>query len=338
MTTATKNETTFHLYGALGEYERWRLVDADYSTKTWAGEKSGLLGFVDFMADRDEPILWTDQLDYDAVREWFADLTVGESTRPTRLAQLRAFLGYCIKRGWLAQDPSLLLRAQRPAPVLRDRLDAQELLSLIEAGRTRRDRVLIALAANLALRGGEIAALRVGLVDLARHELRVGVSKTRDSDVMPLSSDLAVELSHWLRHYTEACAVTPRSFLVPSQYVDTLGDRVLYRPDRPVGKPYAVVQDALKRIGWGDTKGEGVHTVRRSVARIYFEMIEADETFDSALLATMTLLHHQRSDTTLRYIGRDRATLARDRVLKGKPFLSRYAAECAPLRLVTKGE
>lgn len=338
MTAVQIGTTTFHLYGALSEYERWRLIDADYSRKTWAGEKSGLLNFVDTMADRDPAVLWTDQLDYDAVREWFAALTVADSTRVTRLAQLRAFLGYCIKRGWLTSDPSLLLRAQRPAPTERDRLDADELLRLLEAVDSRRDRVLIALATNLALRGGEIAALRVGQVDIGHHEIRVGISKTRESDVMPLSSDLAIELSHWLRHYTETSAVTPRSYLVPSQYVDNTKGTVRYRPDRPVGKPYVVVQDALTRIGWGDVKGEGVHTVRRSVARIYFDMIEADESFDSALLATMTLLHHQRSDTTLRYIGRNRATLARDRILKGKPFLTRLARECAPLRLVTKGD
>lgn len=322
-----KRPIEYHLYGALLDYEDWRVNEADYSPKTWAGEKPGLHAFVDFLADSFPSVTMTSQLDYDHVRRWWMTLgLLADSTKVTRLAQLRSFLGYCVKRGWLENDPSLLLRAQRPASVFRDRLDPAELLALTEAATSQRDRALIGLATNLALRGGEIAGLRIGDVNLSQQTIRVAITKTRDSDEMPITSDLHAILDQWLTEYTDVCsALTPRSYLIPSRYVDRENAKIVYRHTQPITKPYRVVQQALAAIGWDDVKGEGVHTVRRSVARIYFDMIEDDETFDSALLATMTLLHHARSDTTLAYIGRDRATLARDRILKGKPFLTRLA-------------
>jgi hypothetical protein len=95
-----------------------------------------------------------------------------------------------------------------------------------------------------------------------------------------------------------------------------------------------VVKRALAKLGWEDVKGEGIHTVRRSVARIFFDAAEAEESFHEALLGTMRLLHHDRAETTLRYIGVDRQTLARDRFLRGRPFLTRLAHVPPTLRAV----
>jgi hypothetical protein len=64
------------------------------------------------------------------------------------------------------------------------------------------------------------------------------------------------------------------------------------------------------------------------VARLFFDAVldeEGEQKFDEALLGTMRLLHHDRAETTLRYIGVDRQTRARDRFLQGRPFLTRLA-------------
>lgn len=316
---------------ALRRYETWRLDEAGFSPLTWAGEKSGLLAFVDAMGGRGRhyPATLTHE---DAAAWWAFQSTLQESTRATRLHQVRSFLGYCSKRGWLQGDPTALLRAPRPPAAWRERLDVEELLSLLDAADTHspRDRVLLALALNLGLRGGEISKLTIRDVDLDGGWLRVQISKTRDEDdAMPISLDLSRELTRWLGVYAVAVpGLTPASYLVPSVYAsDPRG--IIYRHEKPYTEPYRTVQRALSAIGWESTKQEGVHTVRRSVARIYFDMVEADEgsSFDSALLATMTLLHHKRPETTLHYIGRDRAVLARDRMLRGKAFLSRLATD-----------
>jgi integrase len=171
---------------------------------------------------------------------------------------------------------------------------------------------------NLAVRGGEIKRMRWRDVHWTDQTIRVFVDKTNDVDDMPITQDLMNELAIWLANVGH-----PRDsdFLICSQHIAPSGT-VTYRPGQSIAEPYEPVKYALTQFGWDDVKQEGVHTVRRSMARLYFDMVEDGETFDSALLATMTLLHHTRPETTLTYIGRDRATLARDRILRGRPFLT----------------
>lgn len=318
---------------ALRSYGEWRLGEGGFSPKTWRGEKAGLLSFCDHMLARGARV---DTVTREDVTAWWAALTVGTTTRPTRLAQLRSFLGYCRGEGWLDHDPTVRLRAKKPKPAgaLKDRLDASELLALLDRANHPHERALLALCINLGLRAGEVTRLQVGDVDLANLTVRVRIDKTDDDDLMPISSDLAAELERWLDIYEDAAPVTRSSFLVPSHYWDNYHQRSIYRHNQSMTHPERVIQRALQELGWETTRGEGVHTLRRSLATCYFDMVEAEESFDSALLATMTLLHHSRPQQTLDYIGRNRAVLARDRAIKGKPFLSKLAGDdCKVLRI-----
>jgi integrase len=326
--------STCSLEHASRSYRSWRTDEAGFSPKTVAGETPGLLAFVDLMHTRG--VFYVDTLTDVDLSAWWASLAGhADSTKVTRLAQLRAFLDYCRVKGWLTHDPTVLLRAAHVAPALRERLNAFELLSLIESADFPQHRIVLALAANLALRGGEIRALKVRDVDLTSMTVRVHIEKTKDSDdLMPVNDDLARELDRWLRHYSASCSsMRQASCLVPAQHVEPTKGRVTYNPDRSVAQPYDIVKAALTRIGWQDVKGEGIHTVRRSVARIFFDaaLEEAgDSQFDEVLLGTMRLLHHARPETTLRYIGVDRQTQARDKFLRGRPFLTRLARVDTP--------
>jgi integrase len=307
---------------ALDRYEKWRVGTKHFSYQTWRGEKPGLRRFVTACATNG--VHDVEALTSDVVDAWWDSLDLADSTLVTRLAQLRAFLAYCEGRGWLRDDPTAMVRAPRSMPAERERLDAGELLSLLEVAPHARDRILLALAMNLALRGGEITRLRVRDVDLPAGYIHVAVDKTRETDEMPISADLHDELVRWFGTYMPS---SRQDYLVPSVYHGPSG--LVFRPEKPVGKPYKVVSDALAQVGWVSTKQEGVHTIRRSVARLYFDKAEEEETFDSALLATMTLLHHSRPETTLKYVGRDRARSARDAILKGQPFLTRMSPKTA---------
>ena len=318
---------TQYLPKALEEYEHWRVHEAGFSIRTWAGEKPGLLAFVDHM--REAGVHYCADLTHEHVSAWWTGLRLKDNTKATRLHQLRSFLEYCAQRKWMKGDPTALLRAVRPGARVRDRLTADELLDLVETGATPPRRIILALAANTALRASEIRDLRLRDLDLPRQELRVRPGKTRsDEDAMPVTVELDRELRRWLDVYLGEAQVTRDSYLVPSVYADNMNGRLVYRHDRQMGVHYAaeVVKDGLAALGWDGTLGEGVHTVRRSLARLFFDAKEAEGTFDSALLATMELLHHTRSETTLHYIGRSRGQAARDSVLKGKPFLTTLAS------------
>jgi integrase len=299
---------------------------------TWSGESPGLYAFVTWCGERG--IAYPAQIT-PAIVELFWGETKGrlaESTRVTRIAQLRSFFRWLRAHRVIKDDPTLTIRVRKPMPVQRERLDAGELLQLIDAAEFAQHRIVIALAANLALRGSEITDLRIRDVDLDARTLTVRVWKTRQLDQMPINDDLWVELSAWLAHYRVNCpGLEPASRLVPSQHYNQ--GHITYRPDRGIAEPYSIVQRTLARMGW-PIKQEGVHTVRRSVARIAFDAMEAETSFDDALLGTMRLLHHDRAETTLRYIGVDRQTQARDRFFANRPFLTRLATGVPSLRIV----
>lgn len=144
---------------ALRAYSDYRL---QFSRNTWAGEKSGLLAFIDTVG-AGCPLA---ELTTTAIDLWWARQSeLAKSTRKTRLSQLRSFLQFCIAKGWLAQDPSRFLHVGRVGLPTRRRLTADQLLRLLDLAENPRDRCLLALAMNLACRGSEIADLRVRDVD-----------------------------------------------------------------------------------------------------------------------------------------------------------------------------
>lgn len=305
---------------ALTDYERHRIHEKKRSLRTWAGEKPGLLQFVDHCQRNGVTV--AGRVDSDLVASWWGQLELADSTKGTRLHQLRSFLRFCARMQWMEQDPSWRLAAPKVHTEEADRLDADELLRLLDAAAYPTDRITLALAMNLACRAGEIKRITVGHVDLDALTLKLIVDKTHEIDSMPISDDLAWELDRWLTHYESVVGtLSPDMPLVPGQYVSGMGGPQ-YKAT-PVGEPENAVKRALGAAGL-DAEG-GIHLIRRSMARLYFELIEADESTDSALLHTMTLLHHTRTETTLKYIGKNKRKEDRDRVIRGRPFLTRMA-------------
>lgn len=96
--------------------------------------------------------------------------------------------------------------------------------------------------------------------------------------------------------------------------------------------PERVVQDALRMAGVRVEPGEGVHTLRRSVARGFFDAA-AEAGYDGALRTTAALLHHQSTQTTELYLGIAADRLRRDATLRGQPFLTEIAAKKRRARL-----
>lgn len=313
---------------ALVEYGQWRTRVGRYTENTWAGEKPGLDAFVHFVG-KDEPVA---AIDTDTVTAWWNTLALQESTLRTRLHQLRSFLNYLQARQWLDADPTLLLRAPKPYQIERERLTVTELLAMLDSCTRPVDRILIALTQNLALRASEVKGLRIQDVDLAGARVWVTVEKTKQKEWMPVTVELDEELRRWLDHYRAECpGLTRESYLVPAVHYQPSNQRTTYRHARPVGEPHEVIKDALAAIGWDTTLREGVHTIRRSVARIAFDMMVAEGKPD-ALEVVSALLHHSNPTQTLKYIGFDRQAEARDEFFRRQRFLTR-GATVTPARL-----
>lgn len=257
-------------------------------------------------------------------------------------SRLRTFFEWCTRYGWIDTD---LLADIRPKRVVREkrlRLSQDQLLRLLDVPDPR-DRAFIALAENTALRASTITSLTVGDLHLAQGYLHVFVTKSAYEDELPITSDLDAEMRRWLVHYAQelgrplrdddllvpARTAPKPQWMKPGAWADSYGD--LQTAVR-ICKPANIIKRALQRqLGIETVRGEGVHTVRRSIARIVFDHA-SDNGHDSALRVAAALLGHNSTQTTEIYLGIDRDRQKRDELLKGHSLFPRDTQNVVELR------
>lgn len=254
------------------------------------------------------------------------------------LCRIRSFDRYCRELGYVhrALVPGTVTSMKVPVK-RRARYTAVQLLEIIDAADHPRDRFLLALLCNTALRGGEALPLRWRDVHEDEQVLDVTVFKSDRIDRRPITEDLATELRRWRAYVTaEVGFPQPDWYLACKKnsfrFADDGNGLTFYDPSRarivpaePMHNPERIVQRSLAKLGH-PTLQEGGHTIRRSVALIYFEQLVA-QGFDDALLTVSALLNHKDVTVTQRYLGLDRHVEKRDLSLKGEPFLTRGVTE-----------
>ncbi len=213
-----------------------------------------------------------------------------------------------------------------------------------------RDRAYLATLMNTGLRANEILRLRLRDVDLGGDWLTVLITKSQQEDRLPITLDLAPHLRLWLHRYAEELArpLLPEDHLFPARTgnrfrsVTTPDGRSgsvnapsHWRPERPMTHPERVVHAALAQVGV-PTKHEGSHTIRRAVARHFFNhLIATDLGYDGALRTVSVLLHHSNAATTETYLGLSSERERRDKSLRGQHFLTAMVdrSNVVPLRV-----
>ena len=157
-------------------------------------------------------------------------------------------------------------------------LAPQEVLRLIDAASTPRDRIFLQVAYGCGLRLSELIHLHVTDIDSARMVIHVRQGKGAKDRLVPLSPRLLEELRTYWRQYR------PRTWLFP-------GDR----PGQPISGSNMQRRFArlVQRVGL--TKHCSLHTLRHSYAT---HLLEAGVD----LLTLKTLLGHKSLETTTRYL------------------------------------
>ena len=141
-----------------------------------------------------------------SVRQWLAaarERGVGSSTVARRIASVRCFAHWAVRRGLLDTDPTLRLRSPRVTPDLPAVADsgrigeALDVLSrLADDPVSLRDLVLMELLYGSGLRVSEVCAIRIGDVDMARRTVRV-MGKGGKQRVVPLTAPCVRALERW---------------------------------------------------------------------------------------------------------------------------------------------
>ena len=249
------------------------------------------------------------------------------------LSTTRNFFAWCRRTRLIPRDydPTDGWRSVRAPQTEKLYIPIEEFGTLLDSCDNARDRGIVALGLFTFMRGSEISTLKVGDLDLDRHELRIYRHKTKQADVMPVSTELAGELTRWLNAYRKQLG-TLRSdwYLVPARgplpmlwsedrgCLQPTGEPAPLRPSTLMRRPYAAVRRAVNRLGYDD-KGQGVHLLRRSGARALFDRLR-HEGYDGALMRVSSMLGHADTKTTEIYLGLGLEREQRNELLAGRPM------------------
>lgn len=276
--------------------------------------------------------------------------TCGRTTLAKYRGDLAAFLDYCHRHEWLPRSGAAMV-AGIPDKTTRNnrdrtRMTAQELLRLMDASENPRDRCLVAFVANTGVRISEALELRIRDINLARGEVYVRLLKQGGSEeTYYITSDLDPELRRWLTAYMEACGELKKEWrLFPAQNRAQFGTggkdskSVGFNPTAKLNNAGTILERLCPIAGIEMEHGDGWHTIRRSVARLFFDSA-SEQGHDAALRMTQALLKHKHSSTTEGYLGLDLEKRKVQEVMQGKPFLSTYAANnVVPLKRADTGD
>lgn len=258
--------------------------------------------------------------------------TLAAATLNGNLNRLRGFLEWAFRhdlvRGELVDATMERARVTRRR---RLRLDRQQLIDLYEGAEDPYHRWVCALAVHTAGRSGELLTLRVRDLDLEAGEIIWSRHKTRDeADVLPVVSELAEEAERWLAVYRAQAGVRrldPSWLLVPrrQQRGGPGASHLVLRPtEQRTRGLHIIVKEHLARVldcNVEDLLGEGVHTARRSMARLLYERLRRDHHPDPVSVVQAMLGHSTRAMTE-RYIGVESGRIERDRLLRGRALLT----------------
>ena len=244
------------------------------------------------------------------------------------ISTTRSFTKWCQVRGLMAVDQNPAdRRFLKEPPTLHKYIPREQFPAMLDAAKNPRDRMLLAMGLYTLARTNEIQRVTVGDVDLETGYVAMVVTKTHDSDMVPMCKELDQEVRRWLTAYAKECGpLQPEWLLIPGS--KSAGyQKQTYDTARSVAKPELVVQAVLPDF----TGRTGMHLLRRSSARAMFDtLVEAG--YDGALRRVQTWLHHASAKQTEEYIGvtldrdqRDRETIGQS-MFPGVPQIAAVTA------------
>ncbi len=246
------------------------------------------------------------------------------STANIYRGQLNVFFGWCVKNQYLKRNP-VELTDPRPevkaGARVKARIPVQDWDTVLDTADSYHplDRAIVAFGMYLGSRGSEIRNIKIGDLERADDGVieRVVVyrGKQKWKAIIPVCPELADEIDRWLAWYEARHPdLTPEATLLPPRLSHRMnkdstgrwaeGDRDLdVKPYCTMSAPshQRIMRRVLKRTGFHQ-KGEGTHTLRRSVAAALYEE-DIDRGYSEALDTVRTFLGHVNTSTTEKYIG-----------------------------------
>jgi integrase len=277
----------------------------------------------------------TENLHEGHVDAFFVEIskTRSATSRGIDTTVLRGFFRWAIRTRRAGKNGNPM--ADRDTPKVTPRpwrgFPVSKLPALLDATKHPRDRALLAMAAFLMGRSIEYRLLRIRDVDLDSGYIAYQIPKTRKVDRMPISEELDEELRVWLTRYAqEAGPLDPNWYLLPAKTSAPFRGNLPYDreaarlvPGRQMRDAHKIAKAALSAIGMplvdsnGQSLREGMHTIRRSMARALYEQLR-EEGDPNPIETVRSMLNHSTEAQTRRYIGLESDRITRDARVRGR--------------------
>jgi integrase len=250
-----------------------------------------------------------------------------------------AFFRWCRVMRYMGidHDPMLGIRYRRVQKTERRKIPVHDFPAFLDVAPDARHRMFSSLGLYLFLRASEAVNLRWRDVDLDAGTIGVTIFKTNDYDLMPISKELDQEIRTWMLYLQSELDGPIRGdwYLVPT--IRCLGpSHWILNPEGKISRPHDLVKRHLNAYGWEDTHWQGMHCLRASGARAWFDELVAHGT-DGALKLVQTHLHHSSVVMTERYLGLSADRVKRDRTLKGSAMFPSLGSTGNVLRISRAG-
>lgn len=223
-----------------------------------------------------------------------------------RLGQLKRFLEWCTRRGYVRGDVIDACQSMSVDPKEFDRLSLAKVVDMIETCDDEWERWALTVASQTLGRVSELAGLKLGDFNFDTGMLRYYRSKTRDADEIQITPVLAAAYRRWVTYLQDQAGLAsqkdwyaiPRRQHVPGRYV--------YEPrhKRASGLAKMVQRNAARVMGCKpeDFRGQGIHMIRRSMARAFYDQL-VEVSHADPMRVVKTMLGHKDVATTERYLG-----------------------------------
>ncbi|WP_246239547.1 tyrosine recombinase XerC [Acrocarpospora corrugata] len=186
----------------VGEFERHLRVERGLSLHTvraYVGDVGSLIGHLERAGGEG-----LERLNIVLLRDWLGEQHEAGKARATlarRAACARVFTAFCHRRGWLANDPGLLLgsaKAGRSLPAVLDQEEAKVALNStgVDGPGELRDQAVLEVLYATGIRVSELCGLDVDDVDRDRRTLRV-LGKGSKERVVPCGLPAMRALDAW---------------------------------------------------------------------------------------------------------------------------------------------
>lgn len=247
----------------------------------------------------------------------------------TQLAHLRKFVTWLIRRAGLS---STLLDVMRPLPTAQReylRISMVQMHNAIETCDDEWERWVLTLASQTLGRDSELRNVRLSDFNLTNHKLRWYRFKTKQFDELPITETLADGLRRWTLYLQDKLGrpAQPYWYAIPHRKMFFNGrtrEWVYWTDHQRVNDLASVAQEHVARVAGlavADLKGQGVHIVRRSMARALYEKLRV-EGIPDPIRVVMAMLGHANQATTEKYIGLKADRERRNDLLAGSRLLS----------------